>query len=97
MNSGSFYSPALVVVIESGVAGAFGKLLTVDVAEKVVLIGLVLSVFKVFAQNVCHSAIQGDYKRFSVLGNADVNHVIIQIYVLDFYVNQASLSDPRRE
>jgi hypothetical protein len=49
MNPGSFYSPALVVVIESGVAGAFGKLLTVDVAEKEVLIGLVLSVFQVFA------------------------------------------------
>ena len=45
MNSGSFHSPALVVVIESGVAGAFGKLLTVDVAEEVVIIGLVLSVF----------------------------------------------------
>ena len=57
MNSGFLYSPALVVIIESGVAGAFGKLLTVDVAEKEVLIGLVLSVFQVFAQNVCHSAI----------------------------------------
>ena len=26
-----------------------------------------------------------------------INHVIIQVNVLDFYVNQASLSDPRRE
>ena len=38
MNSSSLYSPALVVLIESGIAGAFGKLLTVDVAEKVGLI-----------------------------------------------------------
>ena len=45
MDTGSFYSPTFVVIVESGIAGAFSKLLTVDIAEKVVLIRLVLSVF----------------------------------------------------
>ena len=57
MDTGCFYSPTFVVVVESGVAGAFGKLLTVDVAEKIVLISLVLSMFQVVGQDVCHSAI----------------------------------------
>ena len=57
MDTGSFYSPTFVVVVESGIAGAFSKLLTVDIAEKVVLIGLVLSMFQVVGQDVCHSAI----------------------------------------
>ena len=38
MDTGSFYSPTFVVVVESGIAGAFSKLLTVDIAEKVILI-----------------------------------------------------------
>ena len=38
MDAGSFYSPTFVVVVESGVAGAFSKLLPVNVAEEVVLI-----------------------------------------------------------
>ena len=38
VDAGSFYSSTFVVVVESGVAGAFSKLLTVDIAEKVVLI-----------------------------------------------------------
>ena len=38
MDTGSFYSPTFVVVVEYGVAGAFSKLLTVDIAEKVVFI-----------------------------------------------------------
>ena len=62
-------------------------LATVDVAKEVVLGRLELSVFKVFGQDVCHSAINRHYKWFYILCNADVNHVIIKVHVLDFYVN----------
>ena len=45
VNSGSLHSPAFIVVVESGIAGAFNELLTIDITEKVVVRGLMLSVF----------------------------------------------------
>jgi hypothetical protein len=83
MDASGLHSAPLVILIQHMIRGAFGQLLSENIAEQKIIIRLVLSVFQELLEDAAHCSVKRHYQSFSVLGHSYIDHIIIEINVFN--------------
>ena len=87
----------LIILVQHMITGALNELLTVCIAEQIVVRVLMLAIFQKLLQHICHCLIDGHDERFSILCNIDIDHIVIEIHILDLDIHKTALPNTRTE
>ena len=92
MDSSSFHTSGLIVIVKQMIGSSLCQLLSIYITKEIIFFTLMLPVSQILFQNFHHCLIQWNNKRFSVLGEIHINHMVIEIYIFYFDIFQTPLS-----